>query len=204
MRGLNWNLSKILFILCIVMFAPLTIRAQSEEVSQPLYNKGLLLIEKEMLRLSDIPKKSWSESEKNQYRALLFLEDYFLNRGVTPWTMKVLHRLIKMRDNTQDNYKKAFLECEAWKVLDHDLKNNENKDLIQNLMDKRKFTKKDHVMFRKMASAKVSSCIGFIGTNWSWKGPAYADLLYDVKTRNAIESVKTSVKIREISSEKTE
>lgn len=111
--------------------------------------------------------------------------------------MKVLHKVVSMRDNTSDLRKKAFLDCEAWRVFDHDLKNYENKTLIQELMAKRKYTKKDHKHYRDFSSDKVASCIGFIHHNWKWVGQEYKDVLYDVKARNALQSVQTYLRVKE-------
>ncbi|OGQ17296.1 MAG: hypothetical protein A3B70_03710 [Deltaproteobacteria bacterium RIFCSPHIGHO2_02_FULL_40_11] len=184
----------LIFSVCALMNFPA--QAVEDIVKEPLKNAGLMLIEKEMLRLSDAPKKAWSEAEKTKYRALLFLEDYFLNRGVSSWTMRVMHRLIKMRDNTDDLKKKAFLECEAWRILDHDLKNNEKKELLQKLKEKRKYSHQDHVLFRKITSDKVSACIDYIDSKWVWTGPEYKDHLYDVKTQNAISATQSLIKLK--------
>ena len=170
--------------------------AHAQEAVPPIQNKGLLLIEKEMIRLSDY-KQTWEKKEKNKYRALLFLEDYFLNQGLTSWSMKVLHKVVTMRENTSDLKKKAFLDCEAWRVLDHDLKNYENKTLVEDLLAKRKYAKQDHKRYRAFASDKVASCIGFIHHNWKWVGQDYKDVLYDVKAKNALQSVRTYLRVKD-------
>src|SRR3990167_8484546 len=200
MQALKLSLNKgsllLLFLSLIICSLPSIPLAQAEEAVAPVQNKGLLLIEKEMIRLSD-SKTKWSKSDKANYRALLFLEDYFLNQGLTSWSMKVLHKVVSMRDNTSDLRKKAFLDCEAWRVLDHDLKNYENKTLIQELVEKRKYTKKDHKRYRDFSSDKVASCIGFIHHNWKWVGQEYKDVLYDIKARNALQSVQTYLRVKE-------
>ena len=197
MQALKLSLNKgsllLLFLSLTFCFLPPLL---AQEAVPPIQNKGLLLIEKEMIRLSD-SKTKWSKSDKANYRALLFLEDYFLNKGMTSWSMKVLHKVISMRDNTSDLRKKAFLDCEAWRVLDHDLKNYENKTLIQELVEKRKYTKKDHKRYRDFSSDKVASCIGFIHHNWKWVGQEYKDVLYDIKARNALQSVQTYLRVKE-------
>lgn len=170
--------------------------AQAQEAVPLIQNKGMLLIEKEMIRLSDY-KQTWGKKEKDTYKALLFLEDYFLNRGVTSWSMRVLHKVVTMRENTSDLKKKAFLDCEAWRVLDHDLKNYENKSLVEDLIIKRKYTKKDHQRYRDFSSDKVVSCIGFIHHHWKWVGQDYKDVLYDVKAKNALHSVRTYLRVKE-------
>ncbi len=185
----------------IVLFA--TSAAADMTTNQALdsiRSNGLLLIEKEMIRLSDVPKRTWKIEEQKAYRSLLFLEEYYISRGISSWSMKVLHSLISMRDNTPDLKKKAFLECEAWRVLDYDLKNNEKIDLIRSIMDKRKFSNEDHMRFRKFTSDKVSSCVSFISTQWTWLGRDYTDLLYDIKAKNALDAVKSYVKMRSVSS----
>ena len=184
------------FILFFIFSVFFSISSHAEEVLSPIQNKGLLLIEKEMIRLSD-HKQKWGKSEKANYRALLFLEDYFLNKGITPWSLKVLHKLVIMRDNTTNLRKKAFLDCEAWRVLDYDLKNYENKTLIEQLIEKRKYTKKDYKRYRDFSSDKVASCIGFIHSNWTWIGQEYKDSLYDVKARNALQSVQMYLRVKE-------
>ncbi len=163
-----------------------------EDILIPIFNEGILLVEKEMIRVSEEQRKSKSPKKDKDYKALLFLEDYFLNGGVTPWSMKVLHQLIKMREAASDLKQKAFLDCEAWRVLDHDLKNYEKKELIKTLKIKRNFTNEDHLGFRKYASRKVSKCIVFISKEWIWTGPEYQDIQFDVKARNAVDSVKST------------
>lgn len=175
-------------------------QAQDLTSITPLNNRGLYLIEKEMIRFSDEVSKTssekrdktqWSQEEKATYKSLLFLEDYFLNGGIGRRARKMLHSVIKMRDFTPDLNKKAFLDCEAWRILDHDLKNNENTRLIQKLRQSREYTQAEHVLFRAYVSKKVSGCLPYITTSWTWSGPEYEDQLYDLKARNAVKTVQT-------------
>ena len=163
-----------------------------EDILIPIFNKGILLIEKEMIRISEEQRKSKSLNKDKDYKALLFLEDYFLNGGVTPWSMKVLHQVVEMREAAPDLKQKAFLDCEAWRVLDHDLKNYEKKELIETLKTKRNFRNEDRIRFRKYTSRKVSKCVVFISKEWIWTGPGYEDISFDVKARNAVDSVKST------------
>lgn len=156
-----------------------------EDILIPIFNKGLLLIEKEMIRVQ-------SPKAQKDYKGLLFLEDYFLNGGVNSRSMKIMHQLIRMRETAEDLRQKAFLDCEAWRVLDHDLKNYTKKALIERLKIKRKFTKDDHIRFRRYVSNKVSACIPHISNEWIWIGPAYQDIPLDVKAQSAVDSVKAT------------
>lgn len=179
---------------CGVASAPVLLAQgkAEDDILIPIFNKGILLVEKEMIRVSEEQRKSKSLKKDKDYKALLFLEDYFLNGGVTPWSMKVLHQVVEMREAAPDLKQKAFLDCEAWRVLDHDLKNYEKKELIETLKTKRNFTKEDHIRFRKYASRKVSKCVVFISKEWIWTGPEYEDISFDVKARNAVDSVKST------------
>jgi len=179
----------------LVLIFCTTLLAESPEALIPLKNKGIMLVEKEMIRL---PHKK----NKTSYRALLFLEDYLLNNGLSQVTMKILHELIKMRDITKDLKKKAFLDCEAWRVLDHDLKNYENRELLEQLKQKRNFSTADHIRFRKIVSEKVSDCIKHIGKNWMWQGAPYTDMQYDIQAENAIKSVESYLILKKIESKK--
>lgn len=212
MRVFHFNLNKCLFgclIGVMVFFFFTVICAQNRQSLDPLANNGLLLIEKEMIKFSDRVSEEtkgkspemWNEENKVTYRSLLFLEDYFLNDGITSGALKLTHLIINMREATPDLKKKAFLECEAWRVLDYDFKNHENKELIEILRRERNYSKEDHVRFRQILSDRVSSCIRYIATHWAWNGPDYADELYDIKARNAVETVRSYVIFKKKSQE---
>lgn len=177
--------------IAVLLFLCGTVRAE-EDLLIPIFNKGLLLIEKEMIRVSEQLRTAKSPKAQKEYKALLFLEDYFLNGGINRRSMKIVHQIINMRETAEDLRQKAFLDCEAWRVLDHDLKNYTKKELIERLKAKRKFTKEDHLRFRRYVSNKVSTCIRHISNEWVWMGPAYQDIPLDVKARSAVDSVKAT------------
>ena len=188
MRVLHLSLSNVIFLFFLVA----TGWGKETVELDPLYNHGLFLIEKEMIK-----SKASAVQKPESYQSLLFLEDYFVNGGMSEKAMKVLHQIVQMRDVSPDLKKKAFLECEAWRAMDHDLKNNENKVLVQKLKMKRKFSDGSHVNFRKIVSEKVFSCLDYIGKDWVWLGPDYQEAQYDVKAKNAVESVRAYLLLKE-------
>lgn len=204
-----WDLSlnfikRFIVVGFLILLFPSFLGAQSSmEIKDPHQNMGFLLIQKELLRESDKPKNKWTIQEQQNYRGWLFLEAYFLKNGIDPWSMKVVHRIETMKRNIliPDDSRKAFLECEAWRVLDYSLKNNEKKELVQELI-KEKFTRKDYIYSRQKVSYKVSQCIDYIDTNWTWKGPPYTqkEVQYDIKAKNMVESMKTYIKIKNANS----
>lgn len=195
MQAFLLNLSKkFLIFYFVVVLSFLAKNIFAEEALDPMSNQGLLLIEKEMIKLSDQQKK---EVNKKTYRSLLLLENYFLKGGLTDRAMKIVHQMVRMRDGTKDLKKKAFLECEAWRVLDHDLKNYEDRELIEGLKGEKGFTTEDHILFRKFVSKKVSSCIDYISTDWHWKGPEYQDMSYDVKAFHAVKTVQSYLLLKQ-------
>lgn len=166
--------------------------SETDNVLNPLTNRGLLQIEKEMIRMKkDKSREPTSQKKINHYKAWLMLETYFLKKGFTDKAMKMAHQAILMRETTKDLKKKAFLDCESWRILDHDLKNYEKKELVNKLKSNNKFTNHDHLLFRKLVSKKVSKCIVHIRSNWIWNGPMYEDEKMDIKARNAVETVRS-------------
>jgi len=199
-----WAIRLILssILICVVCFSG-ELNAQTKSALLSLNNYGLFLIEKEMIRLiGDKDKKELTTKTKETYRSLFLLEDYFLNNGFQERTMKIVHEIVKMRDVTKDLKKKAFLECEAWRVLDHGLKNHENKELIGKLKKRRKYSRMDHIRFRQFMSDKVSSCIKYIGKDWVWVGPSYKDASFDLRAKNAVKSVQSYILFEHIGKKK--
>jgi len=158
------------------------IKPQLRLVRHPIFRN----IQKEMLRLRDMPQPRIKESVRKNYRAWLALEDYFLYGGLSHWSLKILTRLIGLRDKSASFDKKAIYECQSWRIVELEVRNR-NKP-VWDKIEERGYGEEDYERLKHSLSQKVRECVSYVGEDYQWLGPKYPDRALDIKARLTVES----------------